>query len=76
LNECTSQEREGDLDAQTGACRVGERRILEVAEKYGEGRLHALIDSCSITPSGWCRQNCEKFRLESSAPKTGSTTMT
>jgi N-methylhydantoinase B len=46
LNECTSQERkrEGDLDAQIGACRVGERRILEVAEKYGERRLHALID--------------------------------
>jgi N-methylhydantoinase B len=44
LNVRTPREREGDLDAQMGACRVGERRILEVAEKYGEGRLQALID--------------------------------
>jgi N-methylhydantoinase B len=44
LNVRTPREREGDLDAQMGACRVGERRIREVAEKYGERRLHALID--------------------------------
>jgi N-methylhydantoinase B len=44
LNVRTPKEREGDLDAQVGACRVGERRILEVAEKYAEGRLNALID--------------------------------
>ena len=44
LNVRTPKEREGDLDAQIGACRVGERRILEVAEKYGEHRLKTLID--------------------------------
>jgi N-methylhydantoinase B len=44
LNVRTPREREGDLDAQIGACRVGERRILEVAEKYGEARLDALVD--------------------------------
>ncbi len=44
LNVRTPREREGDLDAQIGACRVGERRVLEVAEKYGEDRLHTLID--------------------------------
>ncbi|MGO9340088.1 MAG: hydantoinase B/oxoprolinase family protein [Terracidiphilus sp.] len=44
LNVRTPREREGDLDAQIGACRVGERRILEAAEKYGESRLAAIID--------------------------------
>jgi N-methylhydantoinase B len=44
LNVRTPKEREGDLESQIGACRVGERRILEVAEKYGQQKLHALID--------------------------------
>jgi N-methylhydantoinase B len=43
-NVRTPKEREGDLDAQIGACRVGERRILELVEKFGERRLHALIE--------------------------------
>ncbi len=42
LNVRTPQEREGDLAAQIGACRVGEQRILEMVEKYGENRLRAL----------------------------------
>src|SRR5580658_4363822 len=44
LNVRTPKEREGDLDAQIGSCRVGERRVLEVATKYGETKLHELID--------------------------------
>ena len=44
LNVRTPKEREGDLDAQIGACRVGERRILEVAEKFGALRIGALIE--------------------------------
>jgi len=44
LNVRTPGEREGDLDAQIGACRVGERRILEVAQKYGERKLRSLIE--------------------------------
>jgi N-methylhydantoinase B len=44
LNVRTPREREGDLQSQIGACRVGERRILEVVEKFGEQRLHALIE--------------------------------
>jgi N-methylhydantoinase B len=44
LNVRTPQEREGDLAAQIGACRVGERRILELVEKYGEARLRVLTD--------------------------------
>ena len=34
-NVRTPEEREGDLAAQIGACRVGERRIKEVVEKFG-----------------------------------------
>src|ERR1019366_7208167 len=44
LNVRTPREREGDLESQIGACRVGERRIREVAEKYGEHKLLALIE--------------------------------
>src|SRR5580658_9348663 len=45
LNVRTPQEREGDLDAQIGACRVGEQRILEVANKFGQQRVQALIEA-------------------------------
>jgi N-methylhydantoinase B len=41
-NVRTPQEREGDLAAQIGACRVGERRILEVVAKYGLPKVEAL----------------------------------
>ena len=44
LNVRTAREREGDLDSQIGACRVGERRILDLAQKYGERRMHALAE--------------------------------
>jgi len=42
LNVRTPKEREGDLAAQIGACRVGEQRILQLIEKYGVERLDAL----------------------------------
>jgi len=38
-NVRTPQEREGDLDAQMGACRVGEQRVLQLAAKYGMEKL-------------------------------------
>ena len=44
LNVRTPREREGDLDAQIGACRVGEQRMLQLADKYGTRRLQSLID--------------------------------
>jgi N-methylhydantoinase B len=44
LNVRTPAEREGDLAAQIGACRVGEIRILELVEKYGAPRLRELTD--------------------------------
>jgi N-methylhydantoinase B/oxoprolinase/acetone carboxylase alpha subunit/N-methylhydantoinase A/oxoprolinase/acetone carboxylase beta subunit len=47
-NVRTPQEREGDLAAQIGACRVGEQRARELAEKYGAERAQqwaaALLD--------------------------------
>jgi N-methylhydantoinase B len=44
LNVRTPAEREGDLESQIGACRVGEQRILQLAEKYGGRNLRALND--------------------------------
>src|ERR1700729_296681 len=44
LNVRTAKEREGDLESQIGACRVGEQRVLQLVEKYGEEKLHALIE--------------------------------
>jgi N-methylhydantoinase B len=44
LNVRTPAEREGDLEAQIGACRVGEQRILQLLEKYGAPGINALID--------------------------------
>ena len=43
-NVRTPHEREGDLDAQMGACRVGEQRMLQLAAKYGTEKLEALIE--------------------------------
>ena len=42
LNVRTPAEREGDLAAQIGSCRVGEQRIRELAGRYGEERLRAV----------------------------------
>jgi N-methylhydantoinase B len=44
LNVRTPEEREGDLQSQIGACRIGERRILEIAEKFGLERTADLIE--------------------------------
>ena len=35
----TPWEREGDLDAQIGACRVGEQRMMQLVAKYGLEKL-------------------------------------
>jgi N-methylhydantoinase B len=44
LNVRTPKEREGDLQSQIGACRVGEQRLTELAEKHSTGQLNALIE--------------------------------
>jgi N-methylhydantoinase B len=47
-NVRTPQEREGDLTAQIGACRIGVERLNEMAGKYGMARMDemsgALLD--------------------------------
>lgn len=43
-NVRTPEEREGDIAAQIGACRVGERRIKEVVAKYGLEKVNELTD--------------------------------
>ncbi|HEY4378879.1 MAG TPA: hydantoinase B/oxoprolinase family protein [Acidobacteriaceae bacterium] len=42
LNVRTPAERQGDLEAQIGSCRVGEQRILQLIEKYGDQKLRML----------------------------------
>jgi N-methylhydantoinase B len=44
-NVRTPKEREGDLAAQIGSCRVGERRITELVEKYGAAKVDELSDA-------------------------------
>lgn len=43
-NVRTPVEREGDLAAQIGACRVGERRLLEIVSRYGMEGATALTE--------------------------------
>jgi N-methylhydantoinase B len=44
-NVRTPTEREGDLQAQIGACRVGETRLMQMNEVYGTARLGVLGDA-------------------------------
>jgi N-methylhydantoinase B len=40
----TPEERRGDLDAQIGACRAGEQRMLQLVAKYGMAQLNLLVE--------------------------------
>jgi N-methylhydantoinase B len=42
-NVRTPREREGDLTAQIGACRIGVARVTELVEKYGLERVQARV---------------------------------
>lgn len=44
-NVRTRQEREGDLTAQIGACRIGQERIREIANRYGAERMRTNIEA-------------------------------
>jgi N-methylhydantoinase B len=44
LSVRTPEERRGDLDAQIGACRAGEQRMLQLVAKYGMPRLNLLVE--------------------------------
>lgn len=43
-NVRTPEEREGDLTAQMGACRIGEERLLAITRKFGVSRVRRLGD--------------------------------
>jgi N-methylhydantoinase B/oxoprolinase/acetone carboxylase alpha subunit len=42
-NVRTPEEREGDLTAQLAANRIGEKRFIEITEKYGRRKIHAYM---------------------------------
>ena len=42
-NVRTAREREGDLTAQIGACRIGVQRVMELVEKYGLERVQGNV---------------------------------
>lgn len=42
-NVRTPKEREGDLTAQVGACRIGVQRVVEMVGKYGLDRVQANV---------------------------------
>jgi N-methylhydantoinase B len=44
-NVRTPREREGDLTAQIAACRLGERRLIELAQKRGRPRTEHYLDA-------------------------------
>jgi N-methylhydantoinase B len=44
LNVRTPREREGDLLSQIGACKLGEQRVQQLAEKYSPAALHDLVE--------------------------------
>ncbi len=44
-NVRTPREREGDLTAQIAACRLGERRLGELADKYGERKTTFYLEA-------------------------------
>jgi len=43
-NVRTVREREGDLTAQIAACRLGERRLTELANKHGRAKVQLYLD--------------------------------
>ncbi len=42
-NVRTPQEREGDLTAQIGACRIGAQRVSDLIQKYGYERVRQIV---------------------------------
>ena len=74
LNVRTPREREGDLDAQIGACRVGEQRILQLAKKYGARALRVAGGRAArLLRAAGARRVAHACRRASSAPRTGWT---
>jgi N-methylhydantoinase B len=60
-NVRTPEEREGDLAAQIGACRVGERRIKEIVAKYGAEKVKGLTDDLIVYSEQLIRAELRKM---------------
>lgn len=60
-NVRTPREREGDLTAQMGACRVGARRLAELVDKYGLRRVDANIGSLFDYSEALMRSELERL---------------
>lgn len=54
-NVRTPREREGDLTAQLGACRIGAERVRELVDRFGYARLLRSVDSMLNGSERWMR---------------------
>ena len=60
-NVRTPHEREGDLTAQIAACRLGERRLRELAEKYGVRSMRFYLDALQSYSAQLMRQTLRQI---------------
>ncbi len=60
-NVRTPREREGDLTAQIGACRIGVERVTELIEKYGMERVEANVTGLLNHSERFMRAELERF---------------
>jgi N-methylhydantoinase B len=60
-NVRTPQEREGDLTAQLGACRIGAERVAELAAKYGLARVNRNVEALHRYSEQFMREELRRF---------------
>ena len=60
-NVRTPEEREGDLTAQIAACRLGDRRLRELAEKYGLRHTRFYLDALQDYSARLMRQTLREI---------------
>ncbi|MBV9610850.1 MAG: hydantoinase B/oxoprolinase family protein, partial [Acidobacteriaceae bacterium] len=60
-NVRTPREREGDLTAQIGACRIGIERVTELIDKYGLARVEANVAGLLNHSEQLMRAELERF---------------
>ena len=68
-NVRTPGERDGDLTAQIGACRIGVERVLSLVEKYGLGRVQANIAALLDHSERMMRAELKQLPRVNFAPK-------
>jgi N-methylhydantoinase B len=62
-NVRTPREREGDLMAQVAACRLGERRLQELLQRYGTARTRFYLDRLQAYSARLMRDALAKIPL-------------